>query len=191
MRSIISLLTIPCMMGTMIVTPTNIDTIPLETIEVVNEVYEPEPIEEVIVEDIHEPEPIVEDIHEPEPIVEVEDEQILTDEEIELIALVTMAEAEGEPEEGKRLVIDTILNRVDGEYWPDTVTDVIYQKSQFTSMWNGRVNRCYVREDICQLVREELKSRTNNEVVFFTAGKYGKYGKPMFSIGNHYFARYD
>ena len=114
-----------------------------------------------------------------------------TDEEIELIALVTMAEAEGEPEEGKRLVIDTILNRVDGEYWPDTVTDVIYQKSQFTSMWNGRVNRCYVREDICQLVREELKSRTNNEVVFFTAGKYGKYGKPMFSIGNHYFARYD
>ena len=179
------------MMGTMIVTPTNIDTIPLETIEVVNEVYEPEPIEEVIVEDIHEPEPIVEDIHEPEPIVEVEDEQILTDEEIELIALVTMAEAEGEPEEGKRLVIDTILNRVDGEYWPDTVTDVIYQKSQFTSMWNGRVNRCYVREDICQLVREELKSRTNNEVVFFTAGKYGKYGKPMFSIGNHYFARYD
>ena len=181
MRSIISLLTIPCMMGAMMVTPTNIDAIPLEPIEVVNEVYEPEPIEEVIVEDIYEP----------EPIVEVEDEQILTDEEIELIALVTMAEAEGEPEEGKRLVIDTILNRVDGEYWPDTVTDVIYQKSQFTSMWNGRVNRCYVREDICQLVREELKSRTNNEVVFFTAGKYGKYGKPMFSIGNHYFASYD
>lgn len=31
-----------------------------------------------------------------------------TDEEIELIALVTLAEAEGECEEGKRLVIDTI-----------------------------------------------------------------------------------
>ena len=34
-------------------------------------------------------------------------------EDVELIALVTMAEAEGECEEGKRLVIDTILNRVD------------------------------------------------------------------------------
>ena len=31
-------------------------------------------------------------------------------EDVELIALVTMAEAEGECEEGKRLVIDTVLN---------------------------------------------------------------------------------
>ena len=51
----------------------------------------------------------------------------LSTEEIELIALVTMAEAEGEPEEGKRLVIDTILNRVDFGEFPSTVTEVIYQ----------------------------------------------------------------
>ena len=50
----------------------------------------------------------------------------LSTEEIELIALVTMAEAEGEPEEGKRLVIDTILNRVDFGEFPSTVTEVIY-----------------------------------------------------------------
>ena len=43
----------------------------------------------------------------------VNNEFDLSDEEIRLIALVTMAEAEGEPELGKRLVIDTILNRVD------------------------------------------------------------------------------
>lgn len=116
----------------------------------------------------------------------------LTEEEINLIALVTMAEAEGESEYGKRLVIDTILNRVDHEWshWPDTVSGVIYQKHQFTSMWNGRVNRCYVREDIVQLVREELENRTNSEVVYFMMGEYSKYGTPEFQEGVHYFSSY-
>ena len=121
-----------------------------------------------------------------------ESEEIyISEDEINLIALVTMAEAEGESEEGKRLVIDTILNRVDSEHFPDTISEVIYQPNQFTSMWNGRVDRCYVMDDICQLVREELVSRTNSEIVFFTAGKYGAYGKPLFQVGNHYFASYD
>ena len=117
-------------------------------------------------------------------------EYSLTEEEIELIALVTMAEAEGESEYGKRLVIDTILNRVDHDKFPDNVEDVIYQKGQFSSMWNGRVDRCYVDDYICDLVRDELEDRTNEETIFFTAGKYGKYGEPMFSEGNHYFSRY-
>jgi N-acetylmuramoyl-L-alanine amidase len=114
----------------------------------------------------------------------------LSTEEIELIALVTMAEAEGEPEEGKRLVIDTILNRVDFGEFPSTVTEVIYQPEQFSSMWNGRIDECYVMEEICQLVEEELKYRLNNEVMFFTAGGYGKFGTPMFQVGNHYFSSY-
>lgn len=115
----------------------------------------------------------------------------MSKEDVELIALVTMAEAEGECEEGKRLVIDTILNRVDSEHFPDTVYEVIYQPNQFSSMWNGRVDRCEVREDICGLVYEELESRTNYEVMFFTAGEYSAYGVPMFQVGNHYFSRYE
>lgn len=121
-------------------------------------------------------------------VVTIEPEPKMSREDIELIALLTMAEAEGECEEGKRLVIDTVLNRVDSDEFPNTVKDVIYQKNQFTSMWNGRVDRCYVMEEICQLVEEELESRTNSEVVFFHAGKYGKYGTPLFSVENHYFS---
>ena len=55
----------------------------------------------------------------PPPVVETsppEEVFPLTQEEIELIALVTMAEAEGECEYGQRLVIDTILNRVCKNY---------------------------------------------------------------------------
>lgn len=113
-----------------------------------------------------------------------------TDSEIDLIALVTMAEAEGEPEEGKRLVIDTILNRVDHNKFPDTINGVIYQKNQFEAMWNGRVDRCHVRDDIRQLVIEEIDSRTNYETIFFTAGGYSKYGTPLFQVQNHYFSKY-
>lgn len=122
---------------------------------------------------------------------EPKEQELLSDEDIALIALVTMAEAEGECEEGKRLVIDTILNRMDSEHFPDTAYDVVYQPYQFSSMWNGRVDRCEVQEDICQLVREELESRTNHEVIFFTAGCYSDYGVPMFQVENHYFSRYE
>ena len=117
-----------------------------------------------------------------------EEENLLSYEDISLIALVTMAEAEGECEEGKRLVIDTILNRVDSEHFPNNVYDVVYQRNQFSSIWNGRIDCCEVKEDICQLVREELISRTNTDVIFFTAGEYSKYGVPMFQVENHYFS---
>lgn len=169
---------------------------PVEVVEVVGEVetvYEQisvTPKEKMVVQAAEEvdDEPIV-----VEGIVEIveEPEIDISEEDIELIALVTMAEAEGECEEGKRLVIDTILNRVDSEHFPDTVREVIYQKDQFSSMWNGRINRCYVKDDICQLVREEMMTRTNYEVAFFHARRYGNYGVPMFSVGNHYFSSYD
>lgn len=103
----------------------------------------------------------IETVLEPSPPDE-EPEQVeeewpypISQEEIELIALVTMAEAEGETELGQRLVIDTILNRVDDSHFPDNVTDVIFQPNQFTSMWNGRVDRCYVKEELVELVQEE------------------------------------
>lgn len=115
----------------------------------------------------------------------------ISQEEIDLIALVTMAEAEGETELGKRLVIDTILNRVDDPHFPDTVHDVIYYPNAFSPMWNGRIDRCYVTDDIVELVKEELLERTNYECVFFTAGAYSEYGEPRFQECCHYFSSYD
>ncbi|MCM1525223.1 MAG: cell wall hydrolase [Ruminococcus sp.] len=113
------------------------------------------------------------------------------EEEICLIALVTMAEAEGESEKGQRLVIDTILNRVDSEYFPDTVKDVIWQPYQFSCMWNGRAKRCESTEYLCGLVCEELEERSDNTVIFFRGDCYGDYGVPMFKEGSHYFSSYN
>lgn len=121
----------------------------------------------------------------------IKKQQRLQDEDVELIALVTMAEAEGECEEGKRLVVDTILNRVDSEHFPNTIFEVVYQSRQFSSMWNGRAERCEVKDEICKLVMEEMDSRTNYNVVFFRADEYSTYGVPALQVGNHYFSTYD
>lgn len=112
-----------------------------------------------------------------EPEVKKEPDYPLTQEEIDLIALVTMGEAEGETELGKRLVIDTIL--------------VVYQPNQFSVMWNSRIDRCYVMPEIVELVKEELLERTNYDCVFFMAGGYSKYGEPLFQECCHYFSSYD
>lgn len=113
---------------------------------------------------------------------------VLSEEEIDLIAIITMAEAEGESVLGKRLVIDTILNRIDDAGFPNTVNDVVYQPNAFESLWNGRIDRCHVRDDICELVLEEAASRTNTDVVYFCAGNYSDYGTPLFQEGNHCFS---
>lgn len=166
------------------VVPIQVEETPVEEVisdvEVIQEVEEiEEPVEEIIQEEVEE-------------IAVIEESYSISEEDIRLIALVTMAEAEGESELGKRLVIDTILNRVDSDnpYYPDTVHDVIYQKHQFEAVWNGRIDRCYVMDDIVQLVKEELQSRTNYDVMFFRTLHYSEYGIPMFQEGNHYFSSY-
>ncbi len=121
---------------------------------------------------------------------DVELEKISQD-ELELLSLLTMAEAEGESEEGQRLVISTVLNRVDSEHFPNSISEVILQKNQFTSMWNGRVERCEVREDISNLVLDELDNRSDYDVIFFNSNNYSAYGKPLYKEGNHYFSSYN
>lgn len=127
----------------------------------------------------------------PEPTYYPQQDEVLQQDDVELLALVTIAEAEGECEEGKRLVIDTVLNRVDSTYFPNTIYDVIYQANQFSSMWNGRADRCVVTDEVRQLVEKEMQSRYNTEVMFFNAGHYSTYGTPMFQLGGHYFSSYD
>ena len=152
-----------------------------ETIETTVEEIKPQ-VEEV--EEIEEPE--VEEIEEPE-VEEISQEIYLSDGEMKLIAIITMAEAEGQSEYGQRLVIDTILNRVDSPRFPNTVRDVIYSPGQFSCVWNGRADRCYVKDEIYQLVLEECITRSNRDVVFFTAGGYAYNGVPLFQEGDHYF----
>lgn len=119
-------------------------------------------------------------------VTEASYNDILTKEEVMLIASIVVGEAEGEGELGQRLVADTILNRVESEKFPDTVHEVTHQPGQYDCLWNGRLNRCNPTDKIFNLVMEEAANRTNKEVIFFRTGHYG-YGKPLFQEGHHYF----
>jgi N-acetylmuramoyl-L-alanine amidase len=119
--------------------------------------------------------------------LQVEKEIIFPEEDVELIAKVVLGEAEGESELGKRLVASTILNRVDSDIWPDTVHDVCYQSGQFMCLHNGRCNRVKVTDAVRDLVREEMKSRSNYSVIYFSCGGYHN-GTPMFPEGAHFFS---
>lgn len=129
----------------------------------------------------------------PQPLMDAlpEPENAVSDEDVALIALLTMAEAEGECEEGQRLVIDTVLNRVDDPHFPDNIYDVVYQRNQYSGMLPPRIDRCYVKDELVQLVHEELENRTDCNVIFFRTEKYHSYGVPMFQLGSHYFSSYD
>lgn len=107
----------------------------------------------------------------------------LTQEERELIAKVVKAEAMTECEEGRRLVIDTILNRVESESFPNSVEKVIFQLNQYA------VPSKEVDDDILLLVMEEESSRLNDEVIFFRTKKYPSYGEPLFQVERHYFSK--
>ncbi len=108
--------------------------------------------------------------------------------DMELVALVCVAEAEGESEYGKRLVIDCIFNRIDSVYFPNTIKDVIYAPGQWECVSNGRINCVENNEYIANLVMEEYNKRTNTKVIYFRTNHYFDFGTPILQEGHHFFS---
>lgn len=60
-------------------------------------------------------------------------------EEMYLFANIIYCEAGGEPYEGQVAVASVILNRVRSSSFPNTITEVVYQKGQFSPVDSGRL----------------------------------------------------
>lgn len=52
-----------------------------------------------------------------------------------LMAKLAMAEAEGESTEGKAMVMMVVLNRVFDPEFPGTISEVVYERRQFSPVW--------------------------------------------------------
>ena len=113
------------------------------------------------------------------------------EDDIQYLAQLTIAEAGNQTVLGKRLVIDTVLNRVEHEKFPNTIREVINQANQFSPVSSGSIYRYSATDEIVSLIHEEIERRTEPDVVFFRAGEYGPYGVPMYKVGGHYFSSYD
>lgn len=116
-----------------------------------------------------------------------------TEEERYLLARIAMAEAEGEDTEGKALVMLVVINRVEDCDFPSSIKDVIYQKNQFSSIFDGRWDKASEPSDDCW---EALKLVENGwdgskGALFFESTSSSTWHRDnlpyLFVHGNHYF----
>jgi len=104
---------------------------------------------------------------------------------------IAMAEAGNQPIDGMALVMQTVLNRVEDEDFPDTVYEVISQTGQFQSFTNGTYNVIVPSAD-CHMALAEVESGIFSDdtvIAFEVAGKRSldKYYMYAFTLGDHDF----
>jgi N-acetylmuramoyl-L-alanine amidase len=116
----------------------------------------------------------------------------------ELMARLVHAEAKGEPYAGKVAVATVILNRVASPDFPNTISGVVYEKSNgyyaFTPVQNGEISKP-ADADAKRAVNEALAFRgQGNGSLFFYNPKTAKSDwiltrQVTVTIGNHRFAK--
>lgn len=111
--------------------------------------------------------------------------------DVDLLATLVRAEAGNQPLDGKRAVVDVVLNRVDNSHFPNTIKGVIYQEGQFKCITDGNFARALSTKDESdyEAVRLELADRTDYDIIYFQTDYYSEYGTPAYIIGDHYFAK--
>lgn len=127
--------------------------------------------------------------------------------EYTLLASIIYCEAGGESYEGKLAVGYVIMNRVRSNKFPNTITDVVYQKNQFSPVASGRLATILAMEadpdvkgkvtDSCYQAATEVLTGTSNvdECLFFRTWapvpqlitNLENNGVTYFIIGNHIF----
>lgn len=130
----------------------------------------------------------------PEEEIEVVVENPSTDPtERHMLAALVMAEAGNQDLTGKKLVVDTVLNRVADPDFPDTIEGVVYQKNQYSVVWNGQMEKYLegreaITDDCFTAVNEELIDQVDYAAIYFNAGGWPGYGTRLYKYGDHYFA---
>ncbi|PJW21382.1 peptidoglycan-binding protein [Geobacillus thermodenitrificans] len=122
----------------------------------------------------------------------------ITAAEKDLLARLVHAEAKGEPYAGKVAVATVVLNRVDHPDFPNSIREVIYERSgghyAFTPVANGTINKPADHEAY-RAVEEALAFRGlgNGSLYFYnpkTAKSNWLRSRPVtVVIGNHVFAK--
>lgn len=101
----------------------------------------------------------------------------LSEEDLEALLRIVEAEAGGEDEEGKLLVANVVLNRVESEDFPDTVKEVVFQRdngvTQFSPVRNGRYWEVEISDETLEAVQRALEGEDISQgALYFAARKY-------------------
>lgn len=90
-----------------------------------------------------------------------------TSQEIEVLHRITEAEATGASIEAKKNVASVIINRVRSDRFPDTIEGVVFQKSQFSPIYDGRFYSVDITNETIQAVDSVLNNSVTNNALFF------------------------
>lgn len=102
---------------------------------------------------------------------------VLSDEELEVLQRIVEAEAGSEDEDGKLLVANVVLNRVNSSRFPNTVSEVVFQQdggvTQFSPVASGRFYKVEISEETVSAVGRALMGEDISEgALYFAARKY-------------------
>lgn len=111
----------------------------------------------------------------------------LSTEEKDLLCDITYLEANNQSYDGQRAVMEVILNRIINKNFPNTLSEVLSQKSQF-STWSTRnsVKDNSKQKEILDLVYSEEPILPNEDYVYFSTSKQS-YGNNYIEIDDHWF----
>jgi spore germination cell wall hydrolase CwlJ-like protein len=100
---------------------------------------------------------------EPETIYDV-----YSTKEIEILQTIVEAEATGATIEGKINVANVILNRVESNEFPDTIEEVVFQKTQFSPIMDGRFYKVKITKDTIKACEKAFmeKDTTDGSLYF-------------------------
>ncbi len=122
-----------------------------------------------------------------------------SDEDYEVLKRIVEAEAGGLDMKGRILVADVVINRVRNKEYPSTISGVVYQKSQFSPVHDGRINSCAVSEKTVEAVNRALSGEDYSQgALFFMNRRRSEHGNVswfdgnltyLFQYGNHEFFR--
>lgn len=101
----------------------------------------------------------------------------LDEKDYEILLRIVEAEAGGEDEDGRLLVANVVLNRVNNEKFPDTVSEVVFQRSngvtQFSPVASGRLWKVTISEETVAAVDRALNGEDISQgAMYFAARKY-------------------
>lgn len=125
----------------------------------------------------------------------------LSDKDREALLRIVEAEAGGEDQEGKLLVANVVLNRVNSEMFPDSVVEVVMQReqgiAQFSPTVDGRYQSVKVSDDTRVAVERALYGEDISQgALYFCAREkvdsekmqwFDRKLTRLFAYGNHEF----
>lgn len=126
---------------------------------------------------------------------------VLSEEDYDILLRIVESEAGGEDEEGKLLVANVILNRVENSKFPNTVKEVVFQEEkgvfQFSPVADGRLFSVTVSEETKEAVDRALWGEDISEGALYFASRknaspermkwFDEHLELLFSYGGHEF----